>query len=50
MKTPSFMQSESKNYQGRFSKESIKGYINKYKDMERIWLRCIKPNVKDKQS
>ena len=50
MKTPSFMQSESKSYHGPFSKESIKEYINKCKGMERIWLKYIKPNVKDKQS
>ena len=44
------MQSESKSYHGRFNKEIIKQYINKCKDMNRIWLRCINPNVKDMQS
>ena len=43
------MQSESKSYHGRFNKESIKRYINKCKDMKRIWLRCFNPNVKDMQ-
>ena len=47
MKTPSFMKSESKGYHGRFNKESIKEYITKCKDMERIWIRCINNNVKD---
>ena len=50
MKTSTFMQNESKSYHGRFNKESIKQYINKCKDMKRIWLRCINPNVKDMQS